>query len=680
SVGKNGREIFGMPIPDALLTDAIKRAPYYGGYQAHDAEYQKYLEEERSKAEGKAVPKPPKAKVTKPKVSKPASDTAPKPTSSQPPKPTHAPTGSTKIIQGKATKNHMLKSTLKLVDEFVNEGVPVKEPAYLDEETDIQQALELSLKEQEECTQGPARLMVIRETEYGKFQPLPQAQGKGKEKVTDEQAAHDLLTLQTQKRKTLAEQFIFQRRTSMITGLSRDDKSLSLDAESELADSEMEFDKPDISTSTLVVNFSMTSHLMPTKRRHAEAEVELIVTVTIQQDTSSVPPMQFKAHEDHKNLYEALQNSLECEYSNQLLADLDEARRKKRKKHDSPRTPSGSPHQQPPPPPPAGASGALGTSGTSGSSQPPLPPPTSSTGTSRERPASLEPAWTIPSSNMIDVENNWAIALASTYVPPTEHSLLAKIGDMITFMNWYCQQVNKTGLTQADLEGQAYEVIKAFHPDVVHLQFQMEECHKPALSISKIKAARYPDFRLELLKFYIDHHAVASRRKKVRTHMRILSAVRILAFSRYGYDYLKEIVLRIADYQEYTIAEKDFKNLYPSDFEDLNLLLLQGHLDHLTGSDKCMLSTTVNLWTRNLVIRQRVEGFQLVIESYQKQLNLTKPRWDAKGYDDGTLMKVLEALDYRVKEYKVNQLNPETHDQKDLLKLEMLCWWSSRRY
>ncbi|GJY76555.1 hypothetical protein Tco_0481671 [Tanacetum coccineum] len=80
--------------------------------------------------------------------------------------------------------------------------------------------------------------------------------------------------------------------------------------------------------------------------------------------------------------------------------------------------------------------------------------------------------------------------------------------------------------------------------------------------------------------------------------MRILSVVRIKAYSRYWYDYLKEITLRRVDHQEYTIAEKDFKNLYLSDFEDLNLLLLHGHLNHLLGSDKRMLSTTVNLWTR----------------------------------------------------------------------------------
>ncbi|GKE81430.1 hypothetical protein Tco_1551430 [Tanacetum coccineum] len=95
-----------------------------------------------------------------------------------------------------------------------------------------------------------------------------------------------------------------------------------------------------------------------------------------------------------------------------------------------------------------------------------------------ERPVTPEPAWIIPSSNVLDVENNWASALVSTYKPPAENSLLAKIGDMTTFMNWYYQKVNKTVLTQADFEGKAYEVVKAFYPYVIHLQFQMEECHK----------------------------------------------------------------------------------------------------------------------------------------------------------------------------------------------------------
>ncbi|GJV52490.1 hypothetical protein Tco_1448231 [Tanacetum coccineum] len=353
----------------------------------------------------------------------------------------------------------------------------------------------------------------------------------------------------------------------------------------------------------------------------------------------------YKAQDVHNDLYEALQKSLELDYSNQRLADQEEARKKRRKRRDVPRTPSGSPPSQPPPPPPpAGASGAPGTSGASGFSQLLPPPPHPSTGTSgsaqqqgskapsssktaalasqsmawttsdtryesadisgaqelsptdslmqddsildeqvhlsddedsgndhlpkadsrkdwwkplpeEERPATPEPAWIIPSSNVSAIENNWASALVSTYEPPAENSLLAKTRDMTTFMNWYCRQVNKTKLTQADFEGQAYEVVKAFYPDVIHLQFHTEECHKvltdqvdrtnpegeqvrvdvnrplplggppghvtiqpqfffnkdleylrygskgssPTLSISKMKAASYPDFGLELL-------------------------------------------------------------------------------------------------------------------------------------------------------------------------------------
>nr|GEY32578.1 hypothetical protein [Tanacetum cinerariifolium] len=70
-----------------------------------------------------------------------------------------------------------------------------------------------------------------------------------------------------------------------------------------------------------------------------------------------------------------------------------------------------------------------------------------------------------------------ANALA-TYEALAENSLLEKTRDRQTFMHWYCQQMGKTEHTQVDLEGQAYEVVKAFYPDVVHLQFQMKECHK----------------------------------------------------------------------------------------------------------------------------------------------------------------------------------------------------------
>ncbi|GJV00370.1 hypothetical protein Tco_1329640 [Tanacetum coccineum] len=91
----------------------------------------------------------------------------------------------------------------------------------------------------------------------------------------------------------------------------------------------------------------------------------------------------YKAHEVHNDLYVALQKSLELDYSNQRLADQEEARKKKRKKREAPKTPSGSPPSPPPPlHPPADAFGAPSISGTLGSSQLPSPLPLPSTGAS----------------------------------------------------------------------------------------------------------------------------------------------------------------------------------------------------------------------------------------------------------------------------------------------------------
>nr|GEW73575.1 retrovirus-related Pol polyprotein from transposon TNT 1-94 [Tanacetum cinerariifolium] len=295
----------------------------------------------------------------------------------------------------------------------------------------------------------------------------------------------------------------------------------------------------------------------------------------------------------------------------------------------------------------------------------------------KERPATLKPYWSIPSSDAPVPPNNWASALASSYSPPPEDSLLAQTSDIAIFIDWFCKRRGITDLKPQDLEGPAFENVKVFHPDVIHLQYQMEECHKlltdkylrygskgnrSALSISKMKAAYYPDVGLEQMvpdqfwieeeckydiavmygishwwfqrqRFYIDRHTSEGDRGAVRTHMRILSVVRIEVFSLYGYDYMKKIVLRRADLNEHVIAERDFKYLYPSDFKDLYLLNLHGHLNHLPPKDKKILSTAINQWTRHLVIRQRVEDFQLGTESYQTQLNLTKPQWDVMGFE-----------------------------------------------
>ncbi|GJY89619.1 hypothetical protein Tco_0504815 [Tanacetum coccineum] len=115
---------------------------------------------------------------------------------------------------GLVRKRRKPKSPLKLVDEPSDEGVS-----------------------------GPARPVVIRELESGRIKPLLEVQGKGKEKVVEEQAAHDLLTLQTLQKKSLADQFIFQKRPPMPTESSAHAESPSMDTELNLTDSETESDE-----------------------------------------------------------------------------------------------------------------------------------------------------------------------------------------------------------------------------------------------------------------------------------------------------------------------------------------------------------------------------------------------------------------------------------------------------
>nr|GEU56822.1 xylulose kinase-1 [Tanacetum cinerariifolium] len=217
---------------------------------------------------------------------------------------------------------------------------------------------------------------------------------------------------------------------------------------------------------------------------------------------------------------------------------------------------------------------------------------------------------------------------------------------------------------------------------------------RSSLSISKMKAAHYLDFGLKELvsslwiesergyeisaaygisqwwfkrkEFYINRHDAPSDRSKVRSYIRILCVISLKTYVRYGYVFLKEIVLCRDDYKEYKISEADFKNLHPNDFEDLYQLHLQGQLNHLSRDDKVYLFNTVNMWIRNIVIRKRVEDLQLRIESYQTKLNLTQPDWDASDFlfeedytivSDGMLNMIIEKLDHMVKDFRLFKYN-----------------------
>nr|GFB85534.1 hypothetical protein [Tanacetum cinerariifolium] len=169
------REIFGMPIPGRLITANIREVSYYQEYQENPAPTSvpaKTQENKRKQATG-TTDKPAKAKRIKCSISR---------------------------------KTRKSRSSPKYVGASEAEEVPAEEPQVADEDADFQKAVEESMKDVYALPKGPLPPVVIREPESGKYQPLPEVPGKGKTKLSEEQVAHDLLSLQKHKKTNSEEE------------------------------------------------------------------------------------------------------------------------------------------------------------------------------------------------------------------------------------------------------------------------------------------------------------------------------------------------------------------------------------------------------------------------------------------------------------------------------------------
>ncbi|GJU76781.1 hypothetical protein Tco_1273851 [Tanacetum coccineum] len=252
------REVFGMTIPNELINNVIRGADYYDAYLEKVAKHQRYIAGEELSDPESPAPKPAKPiKQAKPKATEQptVSKTKAKKSKPAPAKPKEK---KRKLVSesseaqplakcakaGKVVKKRTVKSSKQLVDEFVDEGVIAAKPSLEDtEEAILQKVLEESLTDAYPTQRGPLPPVVFRETDTGKFQPLPEVPGKGKEKVGEEQAAQVLLNLQTPKKKSSAEQYIFQRRSHVPTKTAGREDSTSLYAELGLYGSDTESDE-----------------------------------------------------------------------------------------------------------------------------------------------------------------------------------------------------------------------------------------------------------------------------------------------------------------------------------------------------------------------------------------------------------------------------------------------------
>ncbi|GJW92740.1 hypothetical protein Tco_0172412, partial [Tanacetum coccineum] len=192
-----------------------------------------------------------------------------------------------------------------------------------------------------------------------------------------------------------------------------------------------------------------------------------------------------------------------------------------------------------------------------------------------ERPATPELEWTIPPNDFPEPENNWANAYATTLASSAETSFKGRRNDIVPSSNgsaveqerrsyakliWKMDECHKLLTNKVDLVNpEGHQILRNIY-EPLPLGGPPGQCSLWSSHTVVQKKAILPN-----------KHSEPSDREAVRSQMRILSVIRVKTFEKYGYNYLREIILRRADYKEYKISEKDFKNLHPNDFEDQHL-------------------------------------------------------------------------------------------------------------
>ncbi|GJS89214.1 hypothetical protein Tco_0771850 [Tanacetum coccineum] len=123
---------------------------------------------------------------------------------------------------------------------------------------------------------------------------------------------------------------------------------------------------------------------------------------------------------------------------------------------------------------------------------------------------------------------------------------------------------------------------------------------KYTTSTTKTKAAKY---KIEGIEYMVPKlwSPIKVAYDKVSSHgvystMGILNVTSVTVDKWYGYGYLNEMIVRREDRKLYKFMEGDFPRLYLNDIKDM------------------------------IVLQKRVEDLQLGVKSYQKKLNISKPR------------------------------------------------------
>nr|GEY07783.1 hypothetical protein [Tanacetum cinerariifolium] len=263
-----------------------------------------------------------------------------------------------------------------------------------------------------------------------------------------------------------------------------------------------------------------------------------------------------------------------------------------------------------------------------------------------------DPAWNEDKTPHKGPTQNWLMTLAaSTSIGKSLKEFNELMSTPIDFSFYIFNGLKNKNLTQEILLGPAFRLLKVTRSNYAELEYDFEECYKTLLekldwenlegndylfdlskplplitrenhqsvpieflinndlkylqggiltmtyttSTTKTKAGQYD---LPGIKDIVPNIWSIQSRGDVYSTKRILAVTHVSVMRQHGYGYLEEIVVRRADNALYKFKE---------------------------GDDVADFTIALRMFTRSMVIQKRVEDLQLGVESYQKQINITKP-------------------------------------------------------
>nr|GEW89298.1 hypothetical protein [Tanacetum cinerariifolium] len=194
-------------------------------------------------------------------------------------------------------------------------------------------------------------------------------------------------------------------------------------------------------------------------------------------------------------------------------------------------------------------------------------------------------------------------------------------------MNW----LKIDNLTQEILTGQTYDLIKgtckstkaADYGQVKWIKDKFSRIWNPEKVVYDKHAYRGTyHWGLKRHRFYGYASNMESSYDVYFRHM-IIALTRLNIMEWFGYTHLEEIIVRRQDDKLYKFREGNFKRLQRQDIKDMLLLLVQDKLPNLNLEERYALNVALRMFTRRIVIQERVEDLQLGVKSYKK-INLKR--------------------------------------------------------